>query len=81
MAEMKEELAVIENIDFGCRDTGRPCLWFEIKMLHDLALCCLEGQDALDFVRESGVYSIRELEGRPCVAEGSDQMAHFKRLL
>ena len=38
-------------------------------------------QDALDFVRESGVYSIRELEGRPCVAEGSDQMAHFKRLL
>lgn len=78
---MTEELAIIRDIDFGCRDIGRPCIWFVMDVIDGGALHVSVEQDALDLVKGAGVYSIKELNGRPCIVEVSQNrsLVHFKR--
>lgn len=63
-------LAVVKGISFGCRDIGRPCLWFSTYINESVAaLQVLTGKEMLDAIAESGVYDIKELEGKPCWVE------------
>lgn len=65
-----KKLAIMKGVDFGCRDVGRPVLWFSS---HDgeggAALQVVEGSSALDLIKKSGVHSIKNLEGKPCWVE------------
>ncbi len=76
-----EELAVIEGIDLGCRDTSTPMMWFTAKCLHSVSLQCISWEDAFKILKESGVSSFKELEGRPCVVECEDRFVKFLRIM
>lgn len=64
------KLAIMKGVDYGCRDVGRPVLWFST---HDGegggALQVLDVNEAGKLIEESGVHSIRNLEGKACWIE------------
>ena len=63
---MTEQLAIMKSVGFGCRDVGRPCLFFETFVSEcGAALQILYGEDALKFIEDYGVYDVSELEGKP----------------
>lgn len=71
---MKETLAVARNVGFGNRDTGSPCLFFDTYVSeHGAALQVLTGDRAIEVIRATGVYDVKELEGRPCWVDTSDR--------
>jgi len=70
-------MAVMKGVHVGNRDVGRPCLWFETDTGSGAALQVLIGQDALDLIEKSGVYDVRELEGKTCWVEASVGMIRF----
>jgi len=64
---MAEQVAIARGVRFGCRDVGRPVLWFETYIDEGIgALQVIEGDEALRIVQATGVYDIKELDGRAC---------------
>ena len=79
---MSEQTAFIKDVGFGCRDVGQPCLFFSTYIEESVgALQILTGDEALEVIRESGVYDVKDLEGRPCIVDTTQgTMIVFKRL-
>lgn len=66
----EKRMAIMRGVDFGLRDIGRPCLWFETYIDESSgALQVLTGEQITKLLEESGARSIRELEGKPCWVE------------
>jgi len=77
---MSEELAVIRDVDIGCRDIGRPCLWFNAEGLHVSALQILNWEDAKILIEEKQCRSVKDLEGAAIIVECNNRTMVFKRL-
>jgi hypothetical protein len=66
-------LAIMREVGYGNRDLGRPCLWFSTYIDESsAALQVLQGDEAEEVIRESGVYDVRDLEGKPCWVDTSE---------
>jgi hypothetical protein len=60
----------MRNVGFGCRDIGKPCLFFETYISENAAASqILRGEKADALIVESGVYDVRDLEGKACWVE------------
>jgi len=72
--ENKKYMGIIKNVGFGNRDIGRPVLFFNVYSSENIAsLQILELEEAVKFIKEYGVYDVKELEGKPVwmVREGA----------
>ena len=79
---MTTSIGIIRDINFGCRGTDHPCLWFYMQTLGMGIWMVFKGQKALDFLKDHSVYSMSELEGAPCIVEEVDATdMYFRRLL
>jgi hypothetical protein len=78
---IKEELGMIKDVNVGVRDTNRPILWFTVALLNGDFLQVLTWVEAEALIRQSQVYSIKDLNGKPCVVECCDGLFKFRRLL
>ncbi len=76
-----EELAVIKDINIGCRDVGKCVCWFTVEAINGCSLQVISLNDLSEMVNKSGVYSFKELNGKPCVIESGNSIQVFKRLL
>jgi hypothetical protein len=79
---MTEQLAIIREVGYGCRDLGKPVLWFSTYI--DEGLCALQvlsGDEADVVITESGVYDVHSLDGWPCAVELKGGLIMFKRIL
>lgn len=64
---MTKRLAIMKGVNYGCRDVGRPVLWFSTHDGHGGgALQVLEQKEANELIEKSGVHSIGNLEGKAC---------------
>lgn len=71
----------MKNVGYGCRDTGEPCLFFDVYISDNTAaLQVLTSTHAYQAIRESGVYDVRELEGKPCWVDVNGAFISFLRL-
>lgn len=77
---MAEQLAIIREVGYGCRDIGQPCLFFTVKTENYCSLQILNEQEAGDLIKESGVYDVKELEGKPCIINRDNHLIKFVRL-
>ena len=77
---MAEELAIMRDVDFGCRDTSEPILWFTARLLGGACLLVIPADEAIALIRSSGVYSIEQLNGRGCVVIEERGVIKFVRL-
>lgn len=67
---MSKQLAIIKEVGYGCRDVGRPVLWFTVSTCDcGCALQVLSGKEADALIRDYGVYDVQELNGKPCFVE------------
>lgn len=78
--ETKRVLAVIKGVGYGCRDIGRPCLFFETDCGDGAALQVLQGKQAEKVIRDSGCYDIKNLEGKTCWVERGMGVMNFIEL-
>jgi len=63
-----EELTIVKNVNVGLRDIGKPCLWFVCEGIAYSSLqIFLFDDNASDIIKASGCYSLKEMEGKPCV--------------
>ena len=75
---MSRQLAIMKEVGFGCRDIGRPILFFTTYVSEYVAaLQIIPGDEALDIIQKSGVYDIHKLEGKPCWVEVNDNIIVF----
>lgn len=73
-----KKLAIMKDVGYGCRDTNGVCLWFDTYVTEGTAaLQVLFNPEADKVIRASGVYNVRELEGKPCWVEDNQGMIHF----
>lgn len=80
MNKMHEELAIIKDVGYGNRDVGSPVLWFTVTFLNGGSLQILQGEDAYNLIKESGVYDVKSLEGKACVISTDGYRVEFVRL-
>lgn len=77
-----EQLAIIKGVGYGLRDIGRPCLSFTTYTEHNIgALQVFTIQKDIDkILTDSGVYDLKELEGKSCWVTCFDNKISFKRM-
>ena len=74
-----KQLAIMKGVDFGLRDAGTPVLWFSTYISEcSAALQVLVGREIEIFLKDSGCYSIKELEGKSCWVECDGGLIHFR---
>lgn len=82
MANLPEQMAIIREVGYGCRDIGRPCLWFTTYTSEiSAALQVFTGERADQIIRDSGKYDVHQMEGMACLVECDGMTMTFKRLL
>lgn len=75
-----EKLAIMKNVDFGNRDVGTPCLFFQVNISECAgALQILSIEQSLNLIRESKIYSIKQLEGKACWVNVDQNRIEFLR--
>jgi hypothetical protein len=64
--EKNKQMAIMKDVGFGNRDVGRPVLWFTV-MLNECvgSLQIIFEPDYHDFIKDYGVYDVKDLEGKP----------------
>jgi hypothetical protein len=76
----KEELGIIRDVGIGHRDSPYPCLWFTVYTSEHLAsLQVLSWKEAENLIRDTQVYDVKALEGRPCYVETDGNVSRFLR--
>ena len=67
---MKEQLAIIQGVGVGLRDTNQPVLWWSAHTGDaGSALHVFGWDEAADIIRDYGVREVHELNGKPCWVE------------
>lgn len=75
---MEKQLAIMKDVGYGLRDTGRPCLFFSTYISEGgAALQVLFGKDANKVVTDTGVYDVKDLEGKPCWVKADGRTITF----
>lgn len=78
--ETKEELGVIQSVQFGLGDKNIPCVYMIVKTLNGEALLVFENEHALDFVKQTKATNINNLVGKTCVVIIKDSIMQFLRM-
>lgn len=78
-SDVREELAKISDVSFGCRDTGKPVLSFEVTMLNGSALQVFEAEKALKIIEENQIGDIQEINRKLAVVKISGNKVEFDR--
>lgn len=77
----KEEIGIIRDVGIGNRDAHFPCLWFMVYTSENMAaLHVLSWVEAKKLVEDTGVYDVKDLEGRPCYVETNGMTTRFLRV-
>lgn len=64
---MTEQLAIMREVGYGCRDVGYPVLWFSTYVRECRAALQVLGQeDATKLITDMQVHDVHDLEGKPC---------------
>lgn len=80
MPNDKEQLAIMRDVGYGCRDRGRPCLFFTTSTDEFRALQVLEGPAADKVIADSGVWDVLALNGRACWVQMDGYLMRFLRV-
>ena len=78
----RTETWMIEEVGVGARDVGRPVLWFTVTngiASAALQVLKLESDEARELL--AAVYEVRELNGRLCHVDLTDNTVRFVKLL
>ena len=82
MSYSREEMAIIKDVGFGCRDVGYPVLWFTVCLVDGgAALQIFSMKETEKIITDSGVYDIEDLEGKPCLVINDDNIVRFVKVL
>jgi hypothetical protein len=74
-------LGIMKDVNFGMRDCNGPVMWFEAKWEEDSgSLQILSWEQAREVIRESGVYNVEELEGKPCWLFIDESYVRFEKI-
>jgi len=77
---MSEKIGIIKDVGFGCRDVGYPILFFSVYVSESVAaLQILHHPYYVDFIKEYGVWDIKDLEGKPVWVEDDDHIMKVLR--
>lgn len=75
-----EELARIKEAGYGNRDVGRPVLFFTAELERgSCALQILEDEEAHRLIAETGVFEVKDLNGKFVWVEKGRGTATYKR--
>lgn len=77
---MKEELAVIKDIQVGMRDAGSPICWFSVEVLYGTSLQVISIKEMEELIKSSECYKLSDLNGKLCIVETDGYKVKFKRL-
>lgn len=73
-----KRLAIMKDVSLGCRDIGKPCIWFNTYITEcDAALQILSWESAAKLIETAGVYDARSLEGKACWVEEDNGLIRF----
>lgn len=75
-----EELAIIQDAEYGLRDVGQPVLSFTIATEHGSALQVFTQPKADQILKEANATEVKNLNGRACVIETKGMMMTYKRM-
>ncbi len=65
-----KQMAIIQGVGVGLRDTGRPVLWWTAKVSEgSAALHVFDWDTARDIIQSYGVREVHGLNGKPCWVE------------
>ena len=77
----EKKLAIMKNVGYGCRDVGKPCLFFDVYVSECIAaLQILFGKDADKLLTDSRTYDVKQLEGKSCWVEVEGNTIKFKEI-
>ena len=76
-----EELAIIRNPGCGARDVGRPVLFFDVGGEGWGSLQIFDLFEETARVILGSIYSVEQLDGKPCVVSRENGFTKFERLL
>ena len=75
---MSEQMAIINEVGVGIRDTGRPVLWFTVHLMDGGAALNVFGwEEAAGIIEAYGLYEVHDLNGKPCRVEAGDGMVKY----
>ncbi len=67
---MSEQMAIINEVGIGLRDTGKPVLWFTVHLLDGGAALNVFGwEGAAEIIKAYGLEEVGHLNGKPCRVE------------
>ena len=75
---MSKQMAIINEVGIGLRDTAKPILWFTVHLLDGrAALNLFTWEQAAEIIEEYGLEEVSSLNGKPCQVEVEDGMMKY----
>ena len=75
---MSEQMAIINEVGIGLRDTSRPILWFTVHLLDGgAALNVFTWEEAAEIIEAYGLEEVGSLNGKPCRVEAGGGMVKY----
>lgn len=75
-----EELAIIQDAEYGLRDVGRPVLSFTVATEHGSALQVFSQPKADEILIEANAREVKNLNGKACLIERKGNIMTYKRM-
>ncbi len=77
---MSEQMAIIQGVGVGLRDTNHSVLWWSAHTGNaGSALHVFDWATAADIIKDYGVREVHELNGKPCWVEVEGGTMVYKR--
>lgn len=75
---MTKVLAIMKNVGYGVRDTGRPCLYFDAYVDSSRAtLQVLYGEESDALIKQAQCYNVADLNGKACWVHVAGNIIQF----
>jgi hypothetical protein len=75
-----EQLAIIKDINVGVRDFDYPICWFTVEIINGAALQILSIAEMEKIIKDSQCYTLKDLNGKPCIVEVDGNSVKFKSI-
>lgn len=75
---MNEELAIVEGIQIGIRDTNKCICWFTTKTIHGCALQVISLEELSKEIERLSIYKLEDLNNTACIIIREDNIIRFK---